>query len=576
MSNSQWAKNPIDNDWNNTKNWESEEVPDGVAAFADSSITQIQFSKDSKAIIQEIIFKKGAAAFSFTFGSHEGLPGLTIAGSGVLNESMSIQQFRVMATGVSNLIPRLKFINSANAGDESIVYYAGPESLDHGSGGGIITFFDKSTAGSANFTVKTGTLAPPTEKSTVGAIVGFNDSANAGTGTFTLYGTLGTDGDTFGNVVFNNIASADHATFINLGGTVSGGDGGNTQFYNDSSSGFGIFINHGGTYNKSNGGDVAFDGNATAANGQFYNRVAEVTGANGGVTSFNNNPPAMGGIGANAGNAIFHNYGAIENSQGGGGHTELTAKYGSPSAANGNFHNYGSVISSRSSAGHTVLTVNLPCNYAPTAGNGLFWNYPALSEYGAAGNTQFSIYGSGDPEGRVPTAENATFYNLGAYIQGAAGGFTELSDDCTAANATFIAESGINGGKGGSIIFSGNVSGASCRIQLIGNGEFDISQHSGEVSIGTLNLTGGIIRISLGKETTLLTVNNEVNINLEVSFSFCQMDNGEFEINKSYAILKAPNLNNYPIDQFTGNCLDGIVPQFEIKDNTLFVAFKVA
>lgn len=575
MSNSQWGNNPNDSDWNTKSNWNSEEVPDKVAVFAESTQTQISFSKESEAIIEQIIFNEGAPAFSFSFGSHEGMPGLTIYGSGVLNNSMSIQQFRVMATGVSHLIPRLKFINFANAGNESVVYYAGPESLDQGSGGGVITFFDNTSAGSANFTIKTGTLAPPVNGSTVGAIVGFEDNASGGNATFTLYGTLGTDGDTFGNVCFYKTANADHATFINLGGTVAGGDGGNTQFYDDSSAGFGIYINHGGAYNESNGGDVAFDSNATGGNGQFYNRVADVTGANGGVTSFNNNPPAMGGLGATAGNAIFHNYGAVLSTQGGGGHTELTAKYGSPTAANANFHNYGSVISSSSSAGHTVLTVNLPCNYAPTAGDGLFWNYPALSEYGAAGNTQFSIYGSGAANGGVPTADNATFYNLGAFIEGAAGGYTTLSGNCIAASATFIAESGVNNGKGGNIQFTGNADGASCRIQLLGNGQFDISQHTGGVSIGTLNLTGGIIRTTLGSVTTLLTVTDALNMNLDVMFAFCRTDNGGFEINKSYAILIAPNLGIYSIDQFSGNSLDGIEPSFDMDDDTLYVAFTL-
>jgi hypothetical protein len=385
---------------------------------------------------------------------------------------------------------------------------------------------------------------------------------------------LGADGDTFGNVVFHDTATAANATFTNAGGTVSGGDGGNTQFYGHSTAACGMYYNWGGTHSKANGGDVAFDGTANGGYGSFHNYAAKVADAYGGVTSFNNNPPHMTTQGASAGNGAYFNYGAREGEQGGGGHLEFSAKYGSPTAANARIVNYGSAIESKSSAGHTIFSINLPTDYFPTAGNGTFWNHPGVTEQGAAGFTEFSVYGSGGGGSNVPTAGEGTFFNLGAYAYKATGGYTVFSGTSSAGNATLIAYGGTHGGYGGRIVFYGESSGGSAKVQLFGNGELDIGDHTKGVTIGALDLTGGIIVTQLGTKTTNLTVSGELTLNSTyANFSFGKQDNGGFAFNTTYTILTNANLPRFTAAQFSGNSIEGVAPTFSIVGNDLQVNF---
>ncbi len=474
-------------------------------------------------------------------------------------------------------------------------YYAGPETLQGGYGGGIIGFCDESTAGSAAFTVRTGAVQPPKEGSTVGGEVSFNNSSRAGTARFTIYGTLGTDpfpeiGDTFGNVVFHDTATADKATFTNIGGTVPGGDGGNTQFYDNSKAAYGAFHNRGGTCFAlpkgqkkkagANGGDVAFDGTSNGGHGHFYNHAAPTAGAYGGVTSFNNNWPHVTTGGASAGNGSYHQFGAKEAGQGGGGHIEFSAKYGSPTADNASFFNYGSVIEGNSSAGHTIFSISQPTNYFPTAGNGTFWNHPALAKGGAAGYTEFSVYsnsksdstGTTSSDSNVPTAGDGTFHNLGGCSSGIAGSSTTFGNTSSAGNAQLIAYGGTNGGDGGQIVFKNESSGGTAYVQLSGNGVLDISYHYGGLTIDTLDLTEGIIKPQLGKYVTGLTVSKEL-ILKSTSTTFSFYKSAGFEKNKSYTILTAPNLSKFTADQFSGNKLDDVWPTFTIVGNDLQVSF---
>jgi len=149
--------------------------------------------------------------------------------------STSCQSFIVAAASSGYKQPQLKFTNAASAGGDNLFYCAGPGG-EQDAGGGVISFCDKATAGSASFKVWTGAAAPP-EHSTVGGEVSFSDATSAGSARFIIYDTLGSDGDTFGNTVFHDTATADNATFTNVGGTVSDGDGGKIVFYDDASGG---------------------------------------------------------------------------------------------------------------------------------------------------------------------------------------------------------------------------------------------------------------------------------------------------------------------------------------------------
>ena len=573
INNSEWKSNPESNQWNSELNWDPNKIPKKNAIFSASDKTKVSFSEDSQSEIDQIEFTKIAPSFNFNIKVYADKPALTIKGNGITNNSRRQQCFSVTSRGVSHDKPQLKFANYASAGGFEMLYYAGPESLEEGYGGGVIGFADKSTAGSAFFTVRTGKQAPPKKNSTVGAEVSFNDSSNAGNARFTVFGTLGTDGDTFGNTVFHNKASAEHAVFTNIGGTVHGGDGGNTQFYDETTAAFGTFDNYGGNVKGANGGDVAFDGVATGGYGNFYNRAAKVPDAYGGVTSFNNNPPILKNKGATSGFASFHNFGASKNTFGGGGHTELTAKYGCPTAGNANFYNYGSILKDKSSAGHTIFSISLPTTNYPSAGNAVFWNYPSSAKDGAGGFTEFSMYDTGDYD-KVPTAEKGIFINQGANINSANGGSTTFSNATTAAKATLIANGGINGGYGGRILFKDHASGGASIIELNGNGELDLSSHIGSLTIRTLKLQGGIISIKLGDDTTSLKVAEKLILKSnETQFLFCFDKKNGLEYNTPYEVLTAKNLSDYKNKQFKGNKVNGITPSFSIFKNALVVSY---
>ncbi len=572
MSKAIWNENPATGEWNTADNWSPPKVPASTAAFGKSSQTALTFSATAGASVQGIEFAEGAPAYGFTFGPSN-TPSLTITGRGVTNHSDRQQSFVVAATSSGYKDPQLKFINSATAGGDSMYYCAGPETKA-GYGGGVICFCDSSTAGSAIFKVWTGAGTPP-KHNTVGGEVAFCDSSTAETARFTIYGSLGDDGDTFGNVVFHDNATAAKATFVNVGGTVSGGDGGNTQFYGSSSAACGVFNNEGGTHNKANGGDVAFDAVADGGHGRFFNYAAIATGAYGGVTSFNNNPPNISPRGASAGHGAYFNYGAREGELGGGGHVEFSAKYGSPTAANGKFVNYGSAIDSRSSAGHTIFSINLPTDYFPSAGNGTFWNHPGATQGAAAGFTEFSVYGNGKAGSNVPTASEGTFFNLGGHGSEALGGYTVFSGVSTAGKATLIAYGGTHGGQGGRIVFYGEALGGTAHVQLFGNGELDIASRRGGVTIGMLELSGGVIGIQLGTHTTALTVSGKVTLHVEQTrLRFSKKEDGGFEFNKSYGVLTSESLSGLTAERFTANSIEGVAPTFEIVGNELQVRYS--
>ncbi|MCG8611965.1 MAG: hypothetical protein MI864_15680 [Pseudomonadales bacterium] len=296
------------------------------------------------------------------------------------------------------------------------------------------------------------------------------------------------------------------------------------------------------------------------------------------MTSFNNNPPNMDTLGASAGQGFYYNYGAQTADQGGGGHTEFSAKHGSPTAENGSFVNYGcgAKLDSHSSAGHTIFSINLPTIYRPTAGNGLFWNHPGLVEGAPAGYTEFSVYGDGTPGSNIPTAENGTFINLGANSQYATGGYTTFSGSTTAGSAQLIALGGTNGGNGGRINFYDNAQGESATVQLYGNGTLNISDHTGGLQISSLEATGGTIEIQLGTTTTDLTLTGDLILKSSSSldFYFWKKDNGGFEPNTAYTVLTAANLAQFSASNFTGNSVDGVEPTFTVSGNTLTVSFN--
>lgn len=569
MSRSSWIAK-LNGEWSSPENWSPAVLPSGTAVFESSTSTEIEFGNGYASEVDTLEFSDQASGFNFSLGSGD-QPALTLSGKGVLNNSNKPQTFTVasISSGFSN--PQLKFINAASAGGDDVYFCVGPESKQ-GYGGGVICFHDNTTAGSASFKVWTGAGIPP-HHSTVGGEVSFCDKASADTARFTIYGSLGTDGDTFGNVVFHDHATAAKASFDNIGGTVSGGDGGNTQFYGTSSAANGIFNNRGGNHYKANGGDVAFDAVASGGNGRFYDHAAPAKGAYGGVTSFNNNPPAMPrDQGASAGNGSYFNYGACNDEVGGGGHLAFSARYGSPTAAQSKIVNYGSSVGAKSSAGHTIFSINLPTEYYPSAGNATIWNHPGESADGAAGYTAFSIYGEGQAtEDRVPTAAQATLFNLGAFQRGAPGGFTIFSGNCSAGSCTLVAYGGDKGGEGGRIVFYDQSQGGSARVKLHGNGELDLSRHETVLNIANLELSGGIIRLKPSVNTAPLVLSEPLMSNGKVEFILVEGTCG-FISGAIYKLIEA-DFSHCDASQFSCAAIPGLDPVIEIEGGFLQVRF---
>ena len=130
-------------------------------------------------------------------------------------------------------------------------------------------------------------------------------------------------------------------------------------------------------------------------------------------------------------------------------------------------------------------------------------------------------------------------------------------------------------GEGGRIAFYDESSGGSASVQLFGNGVLDISYHTNGLTIGVLDLTGGIIKTQLGTNVTGLTLSGELILNSALAtFYFWKEDRGRFAFNTPYTILTAPNLSSFAAAQFSGNSLDYVQPTFTIVGNSLEVSFN--
>jgi len=134
------------------------------------------------------------------------------------------------------------------------------------------------------------------------------------------------------------------------------------------------------------------------------------------------------------------------------------------------------------------------------------------------------------------TAENATIINNGS-LPGAPflAGLTMFQNETTAGNATLIAYGGNVGGIGGSILFFSDSTGGTARVQVVGNGNLDISGHNAPgVTIGSIEGSG---RAYLGSND--LTVGNN---NLSTTFAGTIDGSGSLiKIGTGTLVLSTPN-----------------------------------
>ena len=158
-----------------------------------------------------------------------------------------------------------------------------------------------------------------------------------------------------------------------------------------------------------------------------------------------------------------------------------------------------------STASNATFTVNggqavnadgadLEFNSGSTAGHGTFVNNGGAALGAEDGVTQFND---------DATAGNSTIINNGsAFDSPDAGGRTEFNANSSAGAARLIANSGVGTG-GGTILFFGDSTGGTARVELFGNGKLEISNHNlpgvtigslegnGDVFLGANNLTVG-------------------------------------------------------------------------------------
>ena len=220
-----WSATPANGNWNNDANW-SPASPNGGAAlalFGSSSVTSIFISADTT--VADMIFGSTASPYTITV---VGDWILTIDGAGVTNNSNKMQNIVSAADSGGN--GWIIFQNGASAGNDLVTYTA-----QGGLDTGRLDFTASATAGTANFIARSSTIIGG-----LGGIIEFFDSSTADHGTFTLNGSTPTlPNANGGRVDFYDSSNAGAATLIaNTGvGPIASPTGGLIRFLGNSDGG---------------------------------------------------------------------------------------------------------------------------------------------------------------------------------------------------------------------------------------------------------------------------------------------------------------------------------------------------
>ena len=299
-SSATWSQNPSSDDWNTATNWIPNTVPNAssdIATFGPSNVTNL-FIDSAVVNLDSAVFSNGAPPFTVTIEIYN----LVFYGAGIVNNSGVVQSF--VAPTTNNNDGDIFFFNSANAGEMTSLSTVG----------GVISFNDTSSAGSASFDVSDSaqlqadltfsdstTAANATITANGGAVVEIYDSATAGTATFTI--------NTGAFLFFESNATADQAVATCIGGNQYFGS--SLDFQGFASAGEGYFT----TVGASNVGDFGcaaeFTSSATAANATFVINGGMGTELAGTSLLFDNTSTAAnatitvnGGIGGSEGGAV--------------------------------------------------------------------------------------------------------------------------------------------------------------------------------------------------------------------------------------------------------------------------------
>jgi autotransporter-associated beta strand protein len=233
--NATWRFNPKTNNWNTATNWTPATIPDGtgdVATFDVSNQTNvvITITGQSDTTVSGIVFNPGASAFNISTTPPFGV---LINGFGVMNNSGKPQNF-VAVADQSHTQSTITFAGSATAGDD-VIYNAEGAVVTNASGGGVIDFFNFSTAGKATFEVAGGAVSQAD-----GGNVLFFEGSSAGNATFHIHGGAvpgAGNGDVeFAGNSFGTNSTAGHANLI-ADGVAGSGQGGSIFFLDNAKGG---------------------------------------------------------------------------------------------------------------------------------------------------------------------------------------------------------------------------------------------------------------------------------------------------------------------------------------------------
>src|SRR5438128_1074544 len=139
-----WNQNPTSGDWNTAANWTPQTVPNSetdVASFGASNATNLSITNTSVSL-DSAVFNNGAPAYTLTIQIYN----LFLYGARIVNNSGSVQS--IVAPDVDDNAVAIFFYNSSTAGNMTTFSTVG----------GVIEFFDTSSAKMATFDLTNGSL----------------------------------------------------------------------------------------------------------------------------------------------------------------------------------------------------------------------------------------------------------------------------------------------------------------------------------------------------------------------------------------------------------------------------------
>ncbi len=482
-----WLNSPGTNDWNTGANWDTSSVPNSSSAVATlGATTSPSIALSADVTLDGILFDTGAPSYLVGTGTKF----MFLQGAGITNNSGAAQTLLINGS--------LKFFNSATAANASV------------TNNGILFFQDNSTSATASI-------------DNLGSLT-FINTSGAGGASITNNGSMGfSDTSTAGGAVinstsflsFNDNSSAGSAVISNSGflGVYDGATLSSAVFVNDNN--FYLYNNStAGTASVTNNSNLSFNDASTAG-------ASTITNNNGGVISLNN--ASTGGTvrlilaGGSTADISSHTGAVTVGSLEGAGTFSIGAN-GLAAGSNGLSTTFSGVIDDGIAAGSFtkvgggIMTISGNNTYdggTTVAGGSLLVDTGGqLGSGTVVNNATLDYINSGDAGGltiinnlTMDFRDNSTangsritnISNLSFWDNSTAGnavltstGALSFNNNSTAGNSTLIANSG------GSISFNDTSLAGTARFYINSGGSFDISGHTGGVTVESIEGAGNL------------------------------------------------------------------------------------